>query len=101
MKIIKYAELLLKYKILKHDLKIAEKSNNRYEYENEVLRISLLNEEQRTKLFLDSYRKTLNELEDSNSKKKQMEKQIVILEKELKKLRKENKKNNYGNTKEN
>lgn len=73
MKIIKYAELLLKYEALKHEDKKHLRKIGILQTENETLRQCLLNEEKRTKTFRSSYRKKLNEFEDLVSKTKNKE----------------------------
>lgn len=70
MKIIKYAELLLKYETLKHEDKKHLRKIGILQTENETLRQCLLNEEKRTKTFRSSYRKKLNEFEDLERKLK-------------------------------
>ena len=68
MKIISYAELLLKYEVLKHEDKKHLRKIGILQNENETLRQCLLNEEKRTKTFRSSYRKKLNEFEDLERK---------------------------------
>lgn len=70
MKIISYAELLLKYEALKHEDKKHLRKIGTLQNENETLRQCLLNEEKRTKTFRSSYRKKLNEFEDLERKLK-------------------------------
>lgn len=70
MKIISYAELLLKYKALKHEDKTHLRKIGTLQNENETLRQCLLNEEKRTKTFRSSYRKKLNDYEDLERKLK-------------------------------
>lgn len=70
MKIIKYAELLLKYEALKHQDKKHLRKIGTLQNENETLRQCLLNEEKRTKTFRSSYRKKLNDYEDLERKLK-------------------------------
>lgn len=70
MKIISYAELLLKYEALKHQDKKHLRKIGTLQNENETLRQCLLNEEKRTKTFRSSYRKKLNEFEDLERKLK-------------------------------
>lgn len=70
MKIIKYAELLLKYEALKHEDRKHLRKIRTLQTENETLRQCLLNEEKRTKTFRSSYRKKLNEFEDLERKLK-------------------------------
>lgn len=70
MKIISYAELLLKYEALKHEDKKHLRKIGTLQTENETLRQCLLNEEKRTKTFRSSYRKKLNEFEDLERKLK-------------------------------
>lgn len=70
MKIVKYAELLLKYEVLKQQDKKHLKKIGILQTENETLRQCLLNEEKRTKTFRSSYRKKLNEFEDLERKLK-------------------------------
>lgn len=64
MKIINYAELLIKHEILKREDKKHLKKLDMLQTENRVLRQCLLNEEKRTKLFRNSYRKKLNEYDE-------------------------------------
>lgn len=70
MKIIKYAELLLKYEVLKQQGKKHLRKIGTLQTENETLRQCLLNEEKRTKIFRNSYRKKLNDYEDLERKLK-------------------------------
>ena len=70
MKIISYAELLLKYEALKHEDKKHLRKIGTLQNENETLRQCLLNEEKRTKTFRSGYRKKLNEFEDLERKLK-------------------------------
>ena len=70
MKIIKYAELLLKYEVLKQQEKKHLRKIGTLQNENETLRQCLLNEEKRTKTFRSSYRKKLNDYEDLERKLK-------------------------------
>lgn len=70
MKIISYAELLLKYEALKYEDKKHLRKIGTLQNENETLRQCLLNEEKRTKTFRSSYRKKLNDYEDLERKLK-------------------------------
>ena len=64
MKVLSYAELLIKYEILKREDSKHLKKIDTLQTENEVLRQCLLNEEKRTKQFRNSYRKKLNDYEE-------------------------------------
>lgn len=63
-KIFSYAELLIKYELLKREEIETLKKLDRYELENQTLRMCLKNEEQRTVSFRRNYRNKLNEYED-------------------------------------
>ncbi len=76
MKILSYAELLIKYEILKREDSKHLKKIDTLQTENEVLRKCLLNEEKRTKTFRSSYRKKLNDYEDLERKFKNGNKNI-------------------------
>lgn len=76
MKILSYAELLIKHEILKREDNKHLKMIDILQTENEVLRQCLLNEEKRTKQFRNSYRKKLNDYEDLERKLKNGENNI-------------------------
>ena len=95
-----YAELLIKYEILKREEQDNLKMLDRYELENQTLRMCLKNEEQRTVAFRRNYRNKLNEYEELANEYNNLLEEKEKLERKLKDGKSRNIQQSKGSTRE-